>query len=406
MDPNVLGIPGLNMMNAHSPSSSMSCTSPESAVEAVINGIESSMPMLMLDDSVMEDIEMEMADMEETATEGDDEDSDEEGEKDMFDTLRDQGLIDVEVETADELTADEDEVPPLYLGDAYGDAFEVDVEARPKRQRWGSIGSSSDSESSESEAEAPKSRRPRTRSGVSSCESEYIMSPNGASYSVKRRLSLGCSYHIFFDAGHQKKRVKAADEYEQSLQLVGTVKTVQEFWQFWNHIQFQKMPAHGDLSVFKGGIRPVWEHPENTNGGRWVVSGFPKEKSQEFFTNVVLALIGANFPSHENLCGVVLSMRVRGPSIAVWNKTVDPSLFQKVDVELRRLLGDSENGLQVMYKDHGGAIVNNCAKRGVFGRNMGDRLVPTGAPMMQAEVEAHKALSRGGMWFPPSARSA
>lgn len=389
------------LVEVGSPSSSMSCTSPESAVEAMIDGIEDSMPMLMLDDCVMEDIEMEMAGMDDTATEGDDEESDEDddGEQDMFDTLRNQGLIDVEVETADESEA-RDQVPPLYLGES----FQTDLDARPKRQRWGSIGSSSDSNSSESEAEEKPKRRPRTRSGVSSCESEYIMSPNGASYSVKRRLSLDNPYHIFFDPGHAKKRVKAADEYEQSLQLVGEVKTVQEFWQFWNHIQFQKMPAHGDLSVFKGGIRPMWEHPENTNGGRWVVTGFQKEKSQEYFTNVVLALIGANFSCHDNLCGVVLSMRVRGPSIAVWNKVVDPSLFQKVDMEIRKLL--PEAGIQVMYKDHGGAIVNNCAKRGVFGKNMGDRLVPTGAPMMQAEAEAQKAFRQSGMWFPPSARGA
>ncbi|KAL6728917.1 hypothetical protein Aduo_000020 [Ancylostoma duodenale] len=61
--------------------------------------------------------------------------------------------------------------------------------------------------------------------------------------------------------------------WEDRLKPVCTFSTVEEFWALYNNIR----PPSGlnclcDYNVFKYGIQPMWEVPENLKGGRWLIT--------------------------------------------------------------------------------------------------------------------------------------
>ncbi|KHJ86053.1 eukaryotic initiation factor 4E [Oesophagostomum dentatum] len=61
--------------------------------------------------------------------------------------------------------------------------------------------------------------------------------------------------------------------WEDRLKRVCTFSTVEEFWALYNNIR----PPSGlnclcDYNVFKDGIQPMWEVPENLKGGRWLIT--------------------------------------------------------------------------------------------------------------------------------------
>ncbi|VDM73561.1 unnamed protein product [Strongylus vulgaris] len=61
--------------------------------------------------------------------------------------------------------------------------------------------------------------------------------------------------------------------WEDRLKPVCTFATVEEFWALYNNIR----PPSGlnclcDYNVFKAGIQPMWEVPENLKGGRWLIT--------------------------------------------------------------------------------------------------------------------------------------
>ena len=45
--------------------------------------------------------------------------------------------------------------------------------------------------------------------------------------------------------------------------------TVEDFWSLYNHIEVaSKLQIGSDYSLFKKGIKPMWEDPHNKDGGR------------------------------------------------------------------------------------------------------------------------------------------
>lgn len=70
-----------------------------------------------------------------------------------------------------------------------------------------------------------------------------------------------------------------------------------------NHIKSaSELSAGCDYSLFKAGIKPMWEDPRNNNGGRWLISLDKKQRSSEldnYWLEVVSCIyftVHANFP--------------------------------------------------------------------------------------------------------------
>jgi len=61
--------------------------------------------------------------------------------------------------------------------------------------------------------------------------------------------------------------------WEDNQRSIITFNTVEDFWALYNHIELaSKLNAGCDYSLFKEGVKPMWEDERNRRGGRWVIN--------------------------------------------------------------------------------------------------------------------------------------
>lgn len=80
-----------------------------------------------------------------------------------------------------------------------------------------------------------------------------------------------------------------------------------------------------DYHLFKEGVRPEWEDPQNKHGGKWSYS-FKDKRSvdiDELWLHVMLAAIGETLEEEEDgeVMGVVVNVRKAFFRIGVWTRT-------------------------------------------------------------------------------------
>ena len=63
-----------------------------------------------------------------------------------------------------------------------------------------------------------------------------------------------------------------ANNYETALHPVASFHTAEDFWAIYGHLRHPSaLPVNADYQLFGEGVKPVWEHPANAHGGKWVV---------------------------------------------------------------------------------------------------------------------------------------
>ncbi|KAH6939559.1 hypothetical protein HPB50_019514 [Hyalomma asiaticum] len=115
--------------------------------------------------------------------------------------------------------------------------------------------------------------------------------------------------------------------WEENLLEITSFDTVEDFWTLYNHIELpSKLPVGCDYSLFKHGIKPMWEDHRNKQGGRWL---FNLNKSQRttdldrYWLEILLCLIGEGFGEFsDDVNGAVVQIRPKFDKIAVWTADV------------------------------------------------------------------------------------
>ncbi|OKL55840.1 hypothetical protein UA08_08902 [Talaromyces atroroseus] len=74
--------------------------------------------------------------------------------------------------------------------------------------------------------------------------------------------------------------------------LYEDVADIATFYRIYNNYPWDRIRLRDTVHIFRKGVQPVWEDPENMNGGCWTFR-VPKVKGQEFFHEVVI-LVMAN----------------------------------------------------------------------------------------------------------------
>ena len=77
-----------------------------------------------------------------------------------------------------------------------------------------------------------------------------------------------------------------------------------------------------EYHLFKDGIFPVWEDPQNCQGGKWMIK-VRKGIASRYWEDIVLAIVGEQFDVGSEICGAVISVRTNEDYISIWNKTAD-----------------------------------------------------------------------------------
>lgn len=130
-----------------------------------------------------------------------------------------------------------------------------------------------------------------------------------------------------------------AQVWENSQKLMFTATTVEDFWRGFNNIP-RITPAHpinSDYSLFKDGIKPMWEDKFNKSGGRWTYTierrnqgaGNVSNLIETAWLDVMLCLIGEGFEGYgDQIAGGVCGIRRggnkdaggMGAKIHIWTK--------------------------------------------------------------------------------------
>ncbi|CAK1604560.1 unnamed protein product [Parnassius mnemosyne] len=145
--------------------------------------------------------------------------------------------------------------------------------------------------------------------------------------------------------------------WEQNLVKLATFDTVEDYWCLYHHMKTPSELEFGqDYSIFKEGIRPMWEDDANRHGGRWLI-GFDR-KNSPYLDNIwlftVLLLIGETLENADEICGVVVSVRAKC-KIGIWVKNAGN---EKAVLEIGNRL-KSQLGLDAKIKFHNHNRVHN-----------------------------------------------
>ena len=113
---------------------------------------------------------------------------------------------------------------------------------------------------------------------------------------------------------HRPTGVKISD-YTKHLLELQTMRTSEEFWNVYCHLNFDLAPI-SDIHFFLKGITPTWESSEQ--GGKWSIR-LSKQFSRRFYETLLLALCAGQL----NALGLVLSIRHSDDVISVWFNDVE-----------------------------------------------------------------------------------
>jgi|ERR1711872_80459 len=145
---------------------------------------------------------------------------------------------------------------------------------------------------------------------------------------------------------------------------IASFDTVEDFWALYNHIEpASKLKIGCDYSMFKHGIKPMWEDSHNRSGGRWLINLNKQQRSTEldnFWREVLMLMIGESFETHsDEVCGAVVSVRGKGDKIGVWTGDCKKSEgILMIGNTLKQRLGIPRN-IGIGYQAHTDSMVKS-----------------------------------------------
>ncbi|XP_067000039.1 eukaryotic translation initiation factor 4E1-like [Anabrus simplex] len=152
--------------------------------------------------------------------------------------------------------------------------------------------------------------------------------------------------------------------WEENQREILSFDTVEDFWSLYHHIRTASELRQGcDYSLFKKGIRPMWEDEANKNGGRWLVNLDKKQRGQELdriWLELLLGLIGEAFDEHgEEVCGAVINIRAKGDKIGLWTADASKAInVVAIGRKLKELLNIGRN-INITYQLHKDTMVKS-----------------------------------------------
>lgn len=131
------------------------------------------------------------------------------------------------------------------------------------------------------------------------------------------------------------------NSWEQNLKEIASFNTVEDFWSLYNHIKSASELKQGcDYSLFKKGVKPMWEDEVNIRGGRWLINLDKKQRNNDldrFWLDIILCLIGEAFDNSDEVCGATVNIRGKGDKIGLWTSDATNS---KAVLEIGKKLKD------------------------------------------------------------------
>ncbi|XP_055383562.1 eukaryotic translation initiation factor 4E1 [Condylostylus longicornis] len=160
----------------------------------------------------------------------------------------------------------------------------------------------------------------------------------------------------------ENDRTKSWEELQNE---ITSFDTVEDFWSLCNHIKSaSEIKIGSDYSLFKKGIRPMWEDNANKKGGRWVITLERKQHKilDNIWLDVLLSLIGEAFDNSTEICGAVLNVRSKFDKISVWTANgKNEEGIMEIGRKLKENLHLDSYGIIIQYELHKDTMVKSGA---------------------------------------------
>ncbi|KAE9963453.1 hypothetical protein BLS_009272 [Venturia inaequalis] len=117
------------------------------------------------------------------------------------------------------------------------------------------------------------------------------------------------------------------DNWNELLKQVISFDSVEEFWGIYNNITpASDLAQKSDYHLFKEGVRPEWEDPQNKHGGKWAFQ-FKDKKAidiNQLWLHVMLAAVGETLEDEDDgeVMGVVVNVRKGFYRVGLWTKSI------------------------------------------------------------------------------------
>jgi len=154
------------------------------------------------------------------------------------------------------------------------------------------------------------------------------------------------TWTLWYDAPPKIKQDPS--NWRSNVTSVASFQTVEDFWSLFNNlVPPSDLAMKSNYNLFKEGIKPEWEDPTNSAGGKFVIEISDTDQLGKTWLNVCLALIGEAFDDYNEICGAVVSVRGRRSRIAIWTKNaknvqardrIGSVLLQVTDVRPNKLV--------------------------------------------------------------------
>ncbi|CAD6907969.1 unnamed protein product [Tilletia controversa] len=180
--------------------------------------------------------------------------------------------------------------------------------------------------------------------------------------------------------------VTSGESWEAQLKFLGKYNTVEAFFKTFATLRRpSSLDRNSNYHLFKDGIKPMWEDPQNANGGKWLLTlrGTNPALLDRTWMWLVLALIGEDLDDKNEITGAVCSTRPKGDRIALWIRFKDDiervnsigrRFVSLLDVEKEpgvslEFVSNSEGRRGSVFRSHGGH--HNYMRSGSVGAGAG-----------------------------------
>lgn len=145
--------------------------------------------------------------------------------------------------------------------------------------------------------------------------------------------------------------MKQTEDYESNIKKIGEFGSAEEFWGYYQHIRRpDSLPKCCEFYVFKSGVRPLWEDPNNKGGGRFVLH-IKRIFANKTWEDIIIALIISS-KEFDHLNGVVINIKAWEVLISIWMKPLPTEeLKEKYRGWIRKSLGMTDH-ISIEYKEH------------------------------------------------------
>lgn len=160
------------------------------------------------------------------------------------------------------------------------------------------------------------------------------------------------------------ERGASEQQWKDSMKQICEFSTVEEFW---NHWAFVPRPSEifsdgktsksvagrtiDTFSIFKKGIKPEWEDPENAKGSElFIRKTLAPEMADWYWENLVLSVLGETLEEDDEVCGCRIVDKTKKTNkdsrllyrLELWLRTKDQGVQERIKVRMADLMTDGK----------------------------------------------------------------